>query len=136
MTNQIADTILEKMAPLGVAVVVEATHLCMSMRGVEKQNSYAVTSAMLGAFRNNARTRMEFLELIKLRSVRRRSRDRLEHGMRRRLNCRIARIAEMQEARRNSRSPQWECRTNRCQPSASAAAFLLLNPAIKHASLY
>jgi GTP cyclohydrolase I len=69
LTNQIADTIREKIAPLGVAVVMEATHLCMSMRGVEKQNSFAVTSAMQGAFRNNARTRMEFLELIKLRSV-------------------------------------------------------------------
>jgi GTP cyclohydrolase I len=69
LTNQIADTIREKVAPLGVAVVMEATHLCMSMRGVEKQNSFAVTSAMLGAFRNNARTRMEFLELIKLRSA-------------------------------------------------------------------
>ena len=69
LTNQIANTILEKVAPLGVAVVVEATHLCMSMRGVEKQNSFAVTSAMLGAFRDRARTRMEFLELIKLRSV-------------------------------------------------------------------
>ena len=44
---------------------MEATHLCMSMRGVEKQNSFAVTSAMLGAFRDDARTRMEFLELIK-----------------------------------------------------------------------
>ena len=69
LTNQIADTIREKIAPLGVAVVMEATHLCMSMRGVEKQNSFAVTSAMLGAFRDNARTRMEFLELIKLRSA-------------------------------------------------------------------
>jgi GTP cyclohydrolase I len=69
LTNQIADTIREKIAPIGVAVVVEATHLCMSMRGVEKQNSFAVTSAMLGAFRDSARTRMEFLELIKLRSV-------------------------------------------------------------------
>lgn len=68
LTNQIADTIRDKISPLGVAVVVEATHLCMSMRGVEKQNSFAVTSAMLGAFRDNARTRMEFLELIKLRS--------------------------------------------------------------------
>ena len=48
---------------------MEATHLCMSMRGVEKQNSFAVTSAMQGAFRNNARTRMEFLELIRLRSA-------------------------------------------------------------------
>jgi GTP cyclohydrolase I len=69
LTNQIADVIREKIAPLGVAVVMEATHLCMSMRGVEKQNSFAVTSAMQGAFRNNARTRMEFLELIKLRSA-------------------------------------------------------------------
>src|SRR5207249_6690953 len=69
LTNQIAATIGDKVAPLGVAVVVEATHLCMSMRGVEKQNSFAVTSAMLGAFRDSARTRMEFLELIKLRSA-------------------------------------------------------------------
>ena len=69
LTSEIADTISEKIAPLGVAVVIEATHLCMSMRGVEKQNSFAVTSAMLGAFRNNARTRMEFLELIKLRGA-------------------------------------------------------------------
>src|SRR5919106_955404 len=69
MTNEIAETLRAKVDPLGVAVVMEATHLCMSMRGVEKQNSFAVTSAMLGAFRDNARTRMEFLELIKLRSV-------------------------------------------------------------------
>jgi GTP cyclohydrolase I len=65
MTNEIAETLREKIDPLGVAVVVEATHLCMSMRGVEKQNSFAVTSAMLGVFREDARTRMEFLELIK-----------------------------------------------------------------------
>src|SRR3954463_7177081 len=69
LTSQIADTIRDKIDPLGVAVVMEATHLCMSMRGVEKQNSFCVTSAMAGAFRNNARTRMEFLELIKLRSA-------------------------------------------------------------------
>src|ERR1700709_398885 len=69
LTNQIADTFRDKIAPLGVAVVMEATHLCMSMRGVEKQNSFAVTSAMHGAFRPSARTRMEFLELIKLRSA-------------------------------------------------------------------
>ena len=68
MTNQIAQTILEKIKPIGVAVVCEGTHLCMSMRGVEKQNSCAVTSAMLGVFRDNARTRMEFLELIRHRS--------------------------------------------------------------------
>ena len=65
MTSQIAETIRDKVDPLGVAVVMEATHLCMSMRGVEKQNSFAVTSAMLGVFREDARTRMEFLELIK-----------------------------------------------------------------------
>jgi GTP cyclohydrolase IA len=69
LTNQIADTIRDTIKPLGVAVVVEATHLCMSMRGVQKQNSFAVTSAMLGAFRDQGRTRMEFLELIKLRST-------------------------------------------------------------------
>jgi len=65
LTNQIANTLLDKINPLGVAVVTEATHLCMAMRGVEKQNSVAVTSAMLGAFRNDARTRSEFLNLIK-----------------------------------------------------------------------
>ena len=65
LTNQIANTLLEKIDPLGVAVVTEATHLCMAMRGVEKQNSVAVTSAMLGAFRTDARTRAEFLDLIK-----------------------------------------------------------------------
>jgi GTP cyclohydrolase I len=69
LTNQIADTIQEKIHPLGVAVVMEATHLCMAMRGVEKQNSVAVTSAMNGAFRNNARTRLEFLELVKIRGT-------------------------------------------------------------------
>ena len=69
LTNQIAETLLEKVKPLGVAVVTEAAHLCMSMRGVEKQNSVAVASAMLGAFRNDARTRSEFLELIKPRKL-------------------------------------------------------------------
>src|SRR5204863_7685932 len=68
MTNQIAETIREKIKPLGVAVVIEATHLCMAMRGVEKQNSFAITSAMLGTFRSDPRTRSEFLELIKLRA--------------------------------------------------------------------
>src|SRR5215831_15815009 len=67
LTNQIAEMIQDKIAPLGVAVVMEATHLCMSMRGVEKQNSVALTSAMLGVFRSDPRTRSEFLELIKLR---------------------------------------------------------------------
>src|ERR1051326_7914522 len=69
MTNQIAETIREKIDPLGVAVVCEGTHLCMSMRGVEKQNSFAITSAMLGIFRDSARTRMEFLDLIKSRGT-------------------------------------------------------------------
>ncbi len=68
LTSQIANTIRDAINPLGVAVVVEATHLCMSMRGVEKQNSFAVTSAMLGTFHADSRTRMEFLELIKLRA--------------------------------------------------------------------
>jgi GTP cyclohydrolase I len=68
MTNEIAQTITTKINPLGVAVVCEGTHLCMAMRGVEKQNSYTITSAMLGVFRDHARTRMEFLELLKLRS--------------------------------------------------------------------
>ena len=67
MTNQIASTIQDKITPVGVAVVCEATHLCMAMRGVEKQNSYTITSAMLGAFQTQQRTRMEFLELLKLR---------------------------------------------------------------------
>jgi len=65
LTNQIANTLLEKINPLGVAVVTEATHLCMAMRGVETQNAVAVTSAMLGAFRTDARTRAEFLNLIR-----------------------------------------------------------------------
>ena len=67
LTNQIAEVIREKLDPLGVGVVVEATHLCMLMRGVEKQNAFALTSSMLGSFQSNARTRMEFLELLKLR---------------------------------------------------------------------
>jgi GTP cyclohydrolase IA len=69
LTHQIAEVIHDKIDPLGVAVVMEGTHLCMSMRGVEKQNSFAVTSAMLGSFRDNSRTRMEFLELIKHRHL-------------------------------------------------------------------
>jgi GTP cyclohydrolase I len=65
LTNQIASAIQQKIAPLGVGVVVEARHLCMVMRGVEKQNSQTVTSAMLGAFRENVQTREEFLSLIR-----------------------------------------------------------------------
>lgn len=67
LTEQIADAITEKINPIGVAVVIEATHLCMAMRGVEKQNSTTVTSAMRGSFREDARTRHEFLELIRHR---------------------------------------------------------------------
>jgi len=67
LTTQIAHTINEVLEPRGVAVVVEAIHLCMLMRGVEKQNSKAVTSAMLGAFRERPETRAEFMELIKSR---------------------------------------------------------------------
>ncbi len=65
LTTQIANTLNEVLQPRGVAVVMEAIHMCMVMRGVEKQNSKAVTSAMLGAFRNNPDTRAEFLGLIK-----------------------------------------------------------------------
>jgi GTP cyclohydrolase I len=67
LTTQIAQTLDEVLQPRGVAVVIEAVHMCMVMRGVEKQNSKAVTSAMLGAFRENAGTRAEFMELIRSR---------------------------------------------------------------------
>lgn len=65
LTTQIASTINEVLQPRGVAVVMEAVHLCMLMRGVEKQNSKAITSAMLGSFRDNPETRAEFMDLIK-----------------------------------------------------------------------
>lgn len=64
MTQQIADTIEEYLQPKGVAVVSEAFHMCMMMRGVEKQNSSATTSAVHGVFKDDVRTRTEFLELI------------------------------------------------------------------------
>ena len=64
MTQQIAETLFDALEPDGVAVVIEARHLCMMMRGVEKQNSVATTSAMLGSFREDERTRNEFLKLI------------------------------------------------------------------------
>ena len=66
LTTQIADSILEVTGAKGVAVVVEAKHLCMMMRGVEKQNSQMTTSSMLGQFRKNAETRAEFLSLLKM----------------------------------------------------------------------
>jgi GTP cyclohydrolase IA len=65
LTTQIANTINEVLQPRGVAVVMEAVHLCMLMRGVEKQNSKAITSSMLGSFRDRAETRAEFMDLIK-----------------------------------------------------------------------
>ena len=65
LTTQIAQTIMSEIDPLGVAVVLEAEHLCMRMRGVEKQNSFVTTSAMLGVFRTNTETRQEFMTLIK-----------------------------------------------------------------------
>ena len=65
LTNQVANSIMDTLAPEGVGVVIEAQHLCMMMRGVEKQNSCMVTSAMLGSFRNDRATRNEFLQLIK-----------------------------------------------------------------------
>jgi len=64
MTTQIASTLMEELDPLGVAVVLRAEHLCMRMRGVEKQNSVVLTSAMLGAFRTNQETREEFMTLV------------------------------------------------------------------------
>ena len=69
LTTQIAQTIMEKVRPQGVGVIIEAKHLCMIMRGVEKQNSVAVTSAMLGVFRDNAQTREEFLNLVRSRQA-------------------------------------------------------------------
>ena len=65
MTRQIADAICEKISPEGVGVIIEARHLCMQMRGVEKQHGQAMTSAMLGSFRENKQTRDEFLSLIR-----------------------------------------------------------------------
>jgi GTP cyclohydrolase I len=65
LTNQIAQTVMDVLEPDGVGVVMEAQHLCMMMRGVEKQNSKMVTSAMQGSFRRDVRTREEFLQLIK-----------------------------------------------------------------------
>ena len=65
LTKQIADSLMESIQPAGVGVIIEAQHLCMMMRGVEKQNSMMTTSMMLGTFRNNDRTRSEFLRLVR-----------------------------------------------------------------------
>ena len=64
MTTQIANTLMEELAPQGVAVVLQAEHLCMRMRGVEKQNSVVLTSALLGVFRTHHETRQEFMTLV------------------------------------------------------------------------
>ena len=69
LTTQVAQALHDALLPKGVGVVIEATHLCMLMRGVQKQNSRAVTSAMLGTFRESAATRAEFVELLKGRSA-------------------------------------------------------------------
>ncbi len=65
LTTQVADALQAALQPAGVAVIIEASHLCMQMRGVEKQNSLTVTSCMLGAFRTSRETREEFLQLIR-----------------------------------------------------------------------
>jgi GTP cyclohydrolase IA len=65
LTNQIADAMMEILAPHGVAVIIKASHFCMMMRGVQKQNSSTVSSAMRGSFRENARSRSELMDLIK-----------------------------------------------------------------------
>lgn len=64
MTTQIANTLMDELAPQGVAVVLQAEHLCMRMRGVEKQNSVVLTSALLGVFRSHQETRQEFMTLV------------------------------------------------------------------------
>jgi GTP cyclohydrolase I len=70
MTRQIADILMDELDPLGVGVVLQAEHLCMRMRGVEKQNSIVVTSAMLGVFRSHHETRQEFMTLVHDRAAR------------------------------------------------------------------
>ena len=67
LTTQIAECLMKALQPKGVAVVIEALHLCMSMRGVKKADAYTITSSMLGAFRKDARSRSEFLSLIRLK---------------------------------------------------------------------
>ncbi len=64
LTTQISEHLMRILKPLGVAVIIESSHLCMMMRGVEKQNSYTITSSMLGVFREDARTRQELLSLL------------------------------------------------------------------------
>jgi len=70
LTYQIAECLEKILQPKGVAVVIEALHMCMSMRGVQKQSSYTTTSSMLGSFKSDARTRSEFLSLIQPQGTR------------------------------------------------------------------
>ena len=70
LTNQIAEALMEHLNPEGVGVVIEAQHLCMMMRGVEKQNSFMITSAVQGSFRKDLSTRTEFLKLLEHRGPR------------------------------------------------------------------
>lgn len=67
LTSQIAETLMDVLDPIGVGVVMEGRHLCMQMRGVEKQNSFATTSSMLGQFRESPETRSEFLSIIRMK---------------------------------------------------------------------
>ncbi len=67
LTSQIAETLMDILNPIGVGVVMEGRHLCMQMRGVQKQNSFASTSSMVGQFRDSAETRNEFLSIINLK---------------------------------------------------------------------
>ena len=67
LTSQVAEMLMDILNPIGVGVVMEGRHLCMQMRGVEKQNSFATTSAMLGQFRESAETRAEFLSIIRMK---------------------------------------------------------------------
>ena len=69
MTNQIAEVLREKLNPLGVAVVIEAQHMCMVMRGVEKQAAVTTTTTLLGSFRDDTRTRQEFMDALTLRTL-------------------------------------------------------------------
>ena len=69
LTSQIAKTLKDILNPIGVGVVMEGRHLCMQMRGVQKQNSFAATSAMIGQFRDSAETRNEFLSIINMRQL-------------------------------------------------------------------
>ncbi|MDP2361226.1 MAG: GTP cyclohydrolase I FolE [bacterium] len=69
LTHQVAQTLMHVLEPAGVAVVMEARHMCMQMRGVEKQNSYATTSAMLGEFHDDQETRAEFMSIIGMKTI-------------------------------------------------------------------